>query len=170
MDKIRIRTMIQSDCITISKVFQAQGWNKQLSLYETYYSELQEGKRDVLIAEFDNEIAGYVTIQWKSPYIYFNERGIPEIKDLNTLLKFRNNGIATELMNCAEELIQQKGYSTAGIGFGLYSDYGIAQRMYIKRGYNFDGRGLLYNGEVIEPGNHVRVDDSLTLSLLKKLP
>lgn len=34
---------------------------------------------------------------------------------------------------------------TIGIGFGLYADYGTAQRMYIKRGFVPDGRGIMYN-------------------------
>jgi len=169
MSKIRIRRMTEKDCLVLSEAFQAQGWNKPYSLYEKYFSEQQARKRLVFVAEYDNEFAGYVTIQWESPYLYFKERDIPEIKDLNTLIKFRNNGIATELMNIAEESIQQNGYSIIGIGVGLYSDYGIAQRMYIKRGYNFDGRGLMYKGKEIEPGNHVLVDDSLTLSMFKKL-
>jgi len=49
-------------------------------------------------------------------------------------------------MDEAEEKIKEKGYSVVGMGIGLYSDYGIAQRMYVKRDYNFDGRGLMYRG------------------------
>jgi ribosomal protein S18 acetylase RimI-like enzyme len=169
MSKIVIRLMNESDCTIISELFQAQGWDKPLSLYERYYAEQLKNARDVYVAEFNNEIAGYVTIQWQSPYDYFQQNNIPEIKDLNTLIIFRNRGIATALMNIAEKRVQEKGYSIIGLGVGLYSDYGIAQRMYVKRGYIFDGRGLLQNGKVIKPGASVVVDDCLTLGMFKEL-
>jgi hypothetical protein len=41
--------------------------------------------------------------------------------------------------------------------------------MYVKRGYVPDGRGITYDGRVVEPGEQVRVDDSLTLQLTKRL-
>jgi hypothetical protein len=31
-----------------------------------------------------------------------------------------------------------------GLGVGLYPDYGTAQRMYVRRGYLPDGRGVIY--------------------------
>ncbi|MCD4817348.1 MAG: GNAT family N-acetyltransferase [Candidatus Cloacimonetes bacterium] len=161
--------MKEIDCETISKSFQSQNWNKPYQLYEKYFTEQQNGERDVFIAEYEGEFAGYVTIKWKSNYSYFQENKIPEIKDLNTLIKFQNKGIATMLIDKAEEMIKENGYSVVGIGVGLYSDYGIAQRMYVKRGYNFDGRGLMYRGEAVIPGNNVFVDDDLGVFMMKKL-
>ena len=169
MNKIKIRTMLKADCEIIANAFQAQGWNKSTKLYLQYFAEQQSGERDIFIAEYDGEFAAYVTIKWETNYSYFRENNIPEIKDLNTLRKFCNKGIATILMNKAEEKIKEKGYSIVGMGVGLYSDYGIAQRMYIKRGYNFDGRGLMYKGETVKPGNDVFVDDNLNLNMVKKL-
>jgi ribosomal protein S18 acetylase RimI-like enzyme len=161
--------MEEIDCKIISKGFQAQGWNKPYKLYKKYFIEQQKGERDIFIAEFENEFAGYVTIQWQSPDDYFYKQSIPEIKDLNTLIKFRNKGIATVLMDTAEKRIKENGYSIVGLGVGLYADYGIAQRLYIKRGYNFDGRGLMYRGVEVKPGCNVFVDDDLNLCMLKKL-
>ena len=169
MSEIRIRKMAEDDCTIISEAFQAQGWNKPLSLYERYYAEQLDNAREVFVAEFNGEFAGYLTIQWESSDEYFRKRNIPEIKDLNTLFRYRNNGIARALMDASEKMIEKKGYQIIGIGVGLYSDYGIAQRMYVKRGYVFDGRGLLQNGTVIKPGASVVVDDSLTLGMFKEL-
>ncbi|MCF7919509.1 MAG: GNAT family N-acetyltransferase [Candidatus Cloacimonetes bacterium] len=161
--------MKKSDCKMISAAFVAQGWNKSERIYREYFTEQQFGDRDVFIAEYEGEFAGYVTIKWETEYDYFRENNIPEIKDLNTLIKFRNKGIATHLMDVAEARIKEKDYSIAGIGVGLYSDYGIAQKMYIDRGYNFDTRGLMYNGEQVPPGTQTIADDNLTLFLLKKV-
>lgn len=169
MNKAEIRKMKEEDCKIISFALQAQGWNKPYELYKKYFTEQQQGKRDIVVAEYKNEFAGYVTIQWQSPYDYFRKLNIPEIKDLNTLIKFRNKGIANLLMDYAEEKVKEKGYPTVGIGVGLYSDYGISQRLYIKRGYNFDGKGLMYKGIEVKPGCDVFVDDNLSLCMLKQL-
>ena len=169
MKKIKLRNMKETDCKIISEALQAQGWNKPYKLYKEYFAEQQNGERDIFIAEYEGEFAGYITIQWQSSDDYFRRQNIPEIKDLNTLIKYRNKGVATVLMDSVEERIKEKGYPIVGLGVGLYSDYGVAQRMYVKRGYNFDGRGLMYNGVVVKPGNDVFVDDNLSLFMMKKL-
>ena len=56
-----------------------------------------------------------------------------------------------------------------GIGVGLSRDYGAAQRLYIKRGYVPDGRGVTYNYLPVMAGSKVLVDDDLVLWFTKKL-
>jgi hypothetical protein len=75
--KIIIRQMQEEDSIPISRAFAEQGWNKPVSQYIDYFWECQSGKRLVLIAEWDGEFAGYVTIVWESHYPPFREAGIP---------------------------------------------------------------------------------------------
>ncbi len=58
-------------------------------------------------------------------------------------------------------------YDVIGIGFGLYADYGAAQRLYIKRGYIPDGRGVIYHNSPVVPGSQVCVDNDLVLYLTK---
>ena len=161
--------MKETDIEIISQVFQDQGWGSKAQTLEKYFSEQNSGERDVFVAEYEDEIAAYVTIKWLTKYKPFKENNIPEIKDLNTFIKFRNKGIATQLMDKAEARIKEKGYKTVGLGVGLYSDYGTAQRMYIKRGYNLDGRGINYDGEILKPGTNVCVDDSLGLCMTKEI-
>ena len=156
--------MKESDIETIS-----QGWESGKEIMNKYFSEQNSGKRDVFIAEYEEEFAAYVTIKWVTKYKPFKENNIPEIKDLHTSFKFRNKGIATALMDKAEARIKEKGYKTIGLGVGLYTDYGTAQKMYIKRGYNLDGRGINYDGEILKPGTNVRVDDSLCLCMTKEI-
>jgi hypothetical protein len=52
---------------------------------------------------------------------------------------------------------------------GLFKDYGIAQRMYYKRGYMPNGNGIVYDGKEVAPGEIVRVDDDLNLFFIKEL-
>jgi hypothetical protein len=54
-----------------------------------------------------------------------------------------------------------------GIGVGLNANYGTAQKLYIKRGFIPDGRGIIYNNMPVEAGFQVRVDDDLILYLTK---
>lgn len=57
----------------------------------------------------------------------------------------------------------------AGIGVGLFSDYGAAQRMYVSRGYVPDGRGITYHCEAVSGGDKVIADDDLVLWFAKRL-
>lgn len=167
-EKILIRELIQDDCETIAEAFAAQRWDKPRAQYEKYLREQRAGKRAVLIALFENEFAGYVTIVPQSDFAPFREKAIPEIVDLNVLLKFRERGIGSALMETAENLIAA-AHETIGVRVGSTADYGAAQRMYFKRGYAPDGLGISQNGIFPRCGDKIIVDDDLTLSLTKKL-
>jgi hypothetical protein len=69
-------------------------------------------------------------------------------------------------MDAVERIAFEK-HGIVGIGVGMYASYGSAQRMYAKRGYIPDGRGITYNNEVVDPGSSVRVDDELVLYMTK---
>lgn len=51
----------------------------------------------------------------------------------------------------------------------LNSGYGPAQRLYIKRGYVPDGKGVYYEEKVCETDAVCKNDDELTLCLVKEL-
>ena len=55
----------------------------------------------------------------------------------------------------------------AGIGVGLHPGYAAAQRMYVLRGYVPDGNPLTYRNEFVQQGQHVVLDDDLTLQSTK---
>ena len=107
-----------------------------------------------------NLLAGYVTLKWESHYLPFKKQVIPEIVDLNVLPAFRNQGIGSKLLDEAERSAFERS-SIVGIGVGLYPDYGSAQRLYVKRGYIPDGRGVTYKYQPIPPGETVCLDDDL---------
>jgi GNAT superfamily N-acetyltransferase len=144
-------------------------WPKDREVFERYRTEVRAGERDVLVAALDGEVAGYATIRWRSPYPVFVAAGIPEIQDFNVLADRRRRGIGTALMNAAEQAIVSAGYQRAGIGVGLYADYGAAQRLYVKRGYIPDGAGIMVGTRPPRPGTTVRVDDDLVLMFTKAL-
>lgn len=168
LENLLIRRLNENDCASISEAFSAQGWDKPVALYQRYLQEQADGARAVLVAEIDGEFAGYVTLLWLSDYPTFRERNIPEIADLNVLKVYQRRGIATALLATAEKLAAKKSL-TVGIGFGLHSDYGPAQRLYVKRGYIPDGHGIFQGGRYPAHGDTLRVDDDLALYLTKDL-
>ncbi|MFD0618170.1 GNAT family N-acetyltransferase [Paenibacillus sp. GCM10027629] len=165
---IQCRTIHEGDPVIISSAFAEQGWDKPQSLYERYAQEHQKGERVTIIAEVDGVFAGYLNVLWHSTYPSFRSQGIPEINDFNVLIRYRRQGIGSILMDQAEAVIKERS-AVAGIGVGLFSDYGNAQILYAKRGYIPDGKGI-HNGEkYIGYGDHVQIDDDIALFLTKEL-
>ena len=163
-----IRLLEREDIPQIAQAFQQLGWNKPASQHERYLMQQDLGVRAVYVAFVDEQFAGYLTICWKSSYKPFLNRTIPEIVDFNVLPRFRRMGIGTQLMDRAECEIA-KVSSIAGIGVGVTSDYGAAQRLYILRGYIPDGLGLHWRGHHIRYREEILVDDDLALYLTKEL-
>ncbi|WP_337098077.1 GNAT family N-acetyltransferase [Paenibacillus sp. YIM B09110] len=168
MNQFLIRSLKDNDPLMISDAFASQGWHKPVELYEKYANEQADGLRETLVAEADGQFAGYVNIVWMSDYEHFKERSIPEIQDFNVLIKYRRLGCGTLLLDRAEDIIAHRS-ELAGIGVGLFSDYGAAQSMYVKRGYVPDGQGIYRNGEYLHYGQQTVVDDDLNLYFVKKL-
>lgn len=171
-NQIQIRPLKREDIAAISEAFKQIGWNKPASLFEGYLKEQEAGERLVWVAYVKDEFAGYVTLMWQSQYPSFKAQSIPEIMDLNVLPAYRKMGIGSLLLDCAEKEAATKS-QIIGIGVGLYAGpdggYGAAQRLYIKRGYIPDGKGVTYNYEPTIPGNSYPLDDDLVLWFTKRL-
>lgn len=167
-DGIRVRPLRDDDPRRLADAFQAAGWPKRRTLFERYLAEQDEGARVVLVAESDEEICGYGTVCWEPDYPPFLVARVPEIQDLNVLPRFRRRGVASRLMDEAERRMAERG-DVAGIGVGLYDDYGPAQRMYVLRGYVPDGRGACHRNLPVRGGDTVPADDDLVIHLVKRL-
>ena len=165
---VTVRKLILKDCAVIAGSFARQGWDKPVEQYKGYFSDMENDLRHVLVAEENDGFAGYLTVLWASDYESFRRRSLPEITDLNVLIKFRRRGIATRLLEEAEFMIGQRS-SAAGIRVGLTGDYGVAQRLYVRRGYIPDGLGLSYRNRPLLFGEEVTVDDDLTLGFIKQV-
>jgi len=169
MENLVLRKLEVADCQIISDAFKAQGSNdKPIELYQKYLELQHQKKKDIIVATVDSEYAGYLTINWKSDYIPFIEKNIPEIVDFNVMKKFLRKGIGSRLMDEAELRIS-KVSSIAGIGFGVHKDYGPAQILYARRGYIPLGTGLIKDGNELDYGDKITIDHSLAIFLTKKL-
>jgi GNAT superfamily N-acetyltransferase len=164
---VSVRFLKPSDIPLLVAAFDAQGWRKPTSLFDAYVQESTQGARTALAALWGDIVVGYVTIKWHPTYAPFQEKRIPEISDLNVLKVYHRKGIASALMEAAETLVFQT-YQCVGLGVGLLSDYGPAQRLYIKRGYKPDGMGLTYQETLCRHGDRVTADDDLLLWCVKE--
>ena len=109
-----------------------------------------------------------MTVNWRPSYPPLAEQQIPEIQDLNVIPRFQKQGIGTRLLDRAEEEVARRS-NVVGIGVGLHPGYNAAQRLYVKRGYIPDGRGLTYRNRPVEESMQVVLDDDLILHLSKTI-
>jgi len=72
------------------------------------------------------------------------------------------------MLDLTESLIAETS-SSAGIGVGLYDDYGPAQRLYSSCGYELDGTGAWAGEHNVRGGEAITADDDLVVYLLKPL-
>lgn len=144
------------------------GWTKPPGYFADLLHLQARGDIALLLALDGSTYLGHCKVVWRSDYPGFRERGIPETQDLNVRPDCRRRGVGGALLDEAERLIAARS-GMAGIGFGLYADYGAAQRLYIKRGYLPDGRGLHYGRRPVVAGETYRMDDDLALYLVKRL-
>lgn len=171
-NNIQVRYLKNQDIYIIVSAFKQIGWNKPASLLEKYLKEVELFERLVWVAFLNDQFADYVTLKWQSQYQSFKDQNIPEIMDLNVLPHVRKVGIGFLLLDFSEKEGAIES-NTIGIGVGLYAGedggYGSAQRLYVKRGYVPDGKGVTYNYQPTIPGNSYKLDDDLVLWFTKKL-
>ena len=137
-----IRKMQESDIKDLSRGFTSQGWPSREEILTRYFKEQKSGEREVLVAEIDGVVAGYITILPDAKQGPF-ARMAPELSDFNVFEPFQNQGIGNLLLEEAEKRVKLFSDKVT-LGVGLHSDYGPAQRLYIKRGYILDGSGVWY--------------------------
>ena len=79
-----IRNMIKSDIESLSNGFMNQGWPGREEILARYFLEQESGEREVLVAEIDGAVAGYVTILPSAKHGPFAEV-YPELSDFNVI-------------------------------------------------------------------------------------
>jgi GNAT superfamily N-acetyltransferase len=134
-----------------------------------YLTDHSDPEGASLVATQGPEVLGYVAIAWESSYEGFRRRGIPLLHQISVAEPFRRQGIATALMDAAEQLARGRGAARLGITVGLFGEYGPAQRMYAQRGYVPDGRGACRGHPPLQEGEQVTVGHDLILWLTKDL-
>lgn len=163
-----LRPMRVADAGPLSRAFREIGWSKPEATFEGYVAEQSEGLRFTQVVVVDGEPAGYVTLVWASADPVFAAADVPEIVDLNVLPHARGRGFGSMLVAAAEQEAWSRS-SVVGLRVGLHPGYGAAQRLYARRGYVPDGRGVVVDGEPVAEGAEVVLDDDANLRMTKRL-
>jgi GNAT superfamily N-acetyltransferase len=161
---IDIREAQEADLASLYDVYHNCG-KADVGYFENCFSE----GVTVLMAFLDGRHVGIGILNWKPRYSLYKRLGIPEIQDLNVIPDARRNGVATFMIEWCEDAARAKGKDMVGIGVGLTRDYGPAQILYAKLGYIPDGFGVTYDRENVTPHETYRMDDDLSLMLVKSL-
>ena len=161
-----IRKMQEYDIKNLSQGFINQGWPGREEILARYFLEQECGEREVLVAEVEGALAGYITILPCAKQGPFAEI-YPELSDFNVFEPFQNQGIGNLLLEEAEKRVRLISDKVT-LGVGLHSEYGSAQRLYIKRGYIPDGTGVWYRNQPLEMNDTIQNNDDLVLYLSKK--
>lgn len=165
---IVIRELGRAEVVSIPMVKGGPAWHGGAGKWSRYWEQHRSGLRTCLVAH-ENGVAGYASVVWRSQHKPFEQMNVPEIQDLVVAESRRGQGIGAALVAECETRAANLGHREMGIGFGLYADYGAAQRLYVRLGYVPDGDGLTWNNEPAKAGDMVRVDDDLVLWLRKPL-
>ena len=167
---ITVRCMEAGDVNILAEEFgMKQGWkDKTVELFAKYFNEQNSGARHVLVALVDGVVAGYVTLLPNDTVGPFANKNFPTICDFNVLIKFQRQGVGSILMDEIEKTAKQTS-KVVCLAVGLYTNYGAAQRMYVKRGYIPDGSGLWYESRNLPPYEPCVNSDDLVLYMSKEL-
>ena len=164
---IEIRKMTYDDISLICKADNDER-EENISYLKNQLTNQEKQECSALIALYKGKVAGYVFLYYKCRWGGLANCNIPGVVDLIVFEEFRQKGIATKLMDVAENIA--KNYSNnVYLDVCLNSEYGPAQRFYIKRGYIPDGKGVYYEEKVCETDAICKNDDELTLCLVKDL-
>jgi ribosomal protein S18 acetylase RimI-like enzyme len=182
---MHIRSATLADLASLEEVATAQGARHEARYFETCLAEQEKGTRAVYVAEDPSQtipsqtippqtippqtIIGYVQLIWSPLYLPFRRLKIPEIQDLNVIPAMRQRGMGKKLVEACEVAAREKLYHMVGIGVGLHTRFGAAQRLYVRMGYIPDGTGVCYDDQTVTAGELRAVDDLLTLKLIKDL-
>lgn len=163
-----VRRMELEDPARIAAAYLAQGWKAREASLDRAWQRQVDGQGETWVAQSDDAIAGYLHLRWEASYPPFREVNMPMIEDLNVMKMFQRRGIGSRLMDMAERQAASRS-DVVGLAVGLTADYGAAQRLYIRRGYVPDGRGISSRGQWLCWGETARIDDDLVLGFTKQL-
>ena len=166
-ENLVIRQINAEDITDICKA-QNDTSEKNRNYFKNQVANQEKENSTALLALYRGEIAGYVFLYFKCKWGGLGNQGIPGVVDLKVLEPYRKKGIGNRLMDVAEEIAGAYG-DKVYLDVCLNSDYGAAQRLYIKRGYLPDGKGVYYEEKICPVDAPCKNDDELTLCVVKDL-
>jgi GNAT superfamily N-acetyltransferase len=130
---------------------------------EAHFADHWAGRGATFVAKCGQEMAGYVTLSLRAWSV-----DLPCIAQLVVFEPYRRRGLGNRLMALAEDYIAQRADKVV-LWVPVLGTYGPAQRLYAKRGYIPDGRGVIRQDVSVIEGETLTVDEDLLLCLVKDL-
>jgi GNAT superfamily N-acetyltransferase len=149
---------------TKQEVQNAFAWDAET--LEAIFADHETGGSTTILEYEAGRLVGIVTVRWHSHYPPFRDRGIPLIQNIEIRYHDRGRGLGNALLERAEQDIARRS-PVAGLCVGIFDEYGRAQRLYIKRGFVPDGRGVCKRHTPLRYGENVRIEHDLLLWLTK---
>jgi len=134
-----------------------------------YFEQVFEKDCAVLMAEIGGTLVGFALLNYEPKYWLYKKLNAPEIQDVNVLPDYRQQGIATAMIEQLEAQAGDKGHDHIGICVALTKEFGPAQKLYYKLGYEPDGYGATYDREPLEQGKSYPANAELALMMIKEI-
>jgi GNAT superfamily N-acetyltransferase len=153
----------KADIPALNALIARLGHNKKADYFEPFFDK----NGHIFVFQKDSKIVGYGFYNRAPKYQLYKRLNIPEIQDLNIDAHYRQQGLATALIQKIEACAKKENYENIGISVGLTKEYGPAQRLYFKLGYQPDGFGLTYDRLPVTHGQPVLANNDLCLMMIK---
>ena len=167
MNQIEVRPIREDE---IGALCEAEGDKSEenFQYYQRYLTWQKEGECTFLIALLNGEIAGYVFVLYQDRWGSMADARQPGLADLNVFPWNRRCGVGNALLEKAEEIAASYGDSLH-LDVHVTATAGQAHRLYFRRGYLPDGRGVYHKYKQYDAAlGEVNLED-LTLLLIKSL-
>ena len=103
MIEVHIEQVASTDLAEVIQLFTAQVYPRQPEEAYHHFAGHAEGQADTFLASVAGELVGYLTIRWHSNNPQFHQHNIPLIHHLAVFPQFQRQGIASRLMERADD-------------------------------------------------------------------
>lgn len=167
MNHIEVRPIRDDEIVALCE---AEGDKSEdnIKYYERYLNWQREGECTFLIALLNGEIAGYVFVLYQDRWGSMADARQPGLADLNVFPWNRRCGVGNALLEKAEETAALYGDSLH-LDIHVTATAGQAHRLYFRRGYLPDGRGVYHKYKQYDNAMGEVNPEDLTLLLIKSL-
>lgn len=167
MNNIEVRPIRDDEIVALCEA-EGDKSEENIKYYERYLNWQREGECTFLIALLNGEIAGYVFVLYQDRWGSMADARQPGLADLNVFPWNRRCGVGNALLEKAEEIAASYGDSLH-LDVHLTATAGQAHRLYFRRGYLPDGRGIYHKYKQYDNAMGEVNPEDLTLLLIKSL-
>ena len=167
MNNIEVRPVRDDEIVALCEA-EGDKSEENIKYYERYLNWQREGECTFLIALLNGEIAGYVFVLYQDRWGSMADARQPGLADLNVFPWNRRCGVGKALLEKAEEIAALYGDSLH-LDVHVTATAGQAHRLYFRRGYLPDGRGIYHKYKQYDNAMGEVNPEDLTLLLIKSL-